>query len=301
VFSPDQLSALDFLIAGWRKDNPTVDDVYFVRFNDFNESRGQSFVAEAGAGGGLFEPIDRAVDQAKSYERLIERMFYLSKRAPMLVGWQSQAVMDDVLAKPEVGRTLGNLDSVTKSVDALSKTADRLATDIPELLARERQTLLEEIDRRQTAIDGTLVQVKAVVDSIAPITEQVQLIAGTGERMLDKVAELRGPVPPPDPDAPPAKPFDPADYQRLLAEASTALREANTLAVQGESLAASPAVKGLIDEVTKATQERIDSVEEASRRVIWQLGAVHAGVALLVFALAVVYREIGRRGMRGGA
>jgi hypothetical protein len=301
VFSPDQLSALDFLIAGWRKDNPTVDDVYFVRFNDFNESRGQSFVAEAGAGGGLFEPIDRAVDQAKSYERLIERMFYLSKRAPMLVGWQSQAVMDDVLAKPEVGRTLGNLDSVTKSVDALSKTADRLATDIPELLARERRTLLEEIDRRQTAIDGTLVQVKAVVDSIAPITEQVQLIAGTGERMLDKVAELRGPVPPPDPDAPPAKPFDPADYQRLLAEASTALREANTLAAQGESLAASPAVKGLIDEVTKATQERIDSVEEASRRVIWQLGAVLAGVALLVFALAVVYREIGRRGMRGGA
>ena len=301
VLLPDQLSALDFLIAGWRKDNPTVDDVYFVRFNDFNESRGQSFVAEAGAGGGLFEPIDRAVDQAKSYERLIERMFYLSKRAPMLVGWQSQAVMDDVLAKPEVGRTLGNLDSVTKSVDALSKTADRLATDIPELLARERQTLLEEIDRRQTAIDGTLVQVKAVVDSIAPITEQVQLIAGTGERMLDKVAELRGPVPPPDPDAPPAKPFDPADYQRLLAEASTALREANTLAAQGESLAASPAVKGLIDEVTKATQERIDSVEEASRRVIWQLGAVLAGVALLVFALAVVYREIGRRGMRGGA
>ena len=140
-----------------------------------------------------------------------------------------------------------------------------------------------------------------MVDSIAPITEQVQLIAGTGERMLDKVAELRGPVPPPDPDAPPAKPFDPADYQRLLAEASTALREANTLAAQGESLAASPAVKGLIDEVTKATQERIDSVEEASRRVIWQLGAVLAGVALLVFALAVVYREIGRRGMRGGA
>ena len=75
VFTQDQLSALDFLIASWRKQNPGVDDVAYVRFDDFNESRGSSIVAEAANGGGLFEPIGRAVDQAKNYERLIERMF----------------------------------------------------------------------------------------------------------------------------------------------------------------------------------------------------------------------------------
>ena len=301
VFTPDQLSALDFMIAGWRKDNPGVDDVYFVRFNDFNESRGQSFVAEAGQGGGLFEPIGRAVDQARSYERLIERMFYLSKRAPMLVSWQSQAVVDDVLAKPEVGRALGNLDAVTKSVDELSATADRLATDIPALIARERETLLVEIDRRQQELNGTLAQVKSVVDAAAPVVHEVHALAQTGERILAKAAELRGPAAEADPNAPPAKPFDVAEYQRLLAEASTALREANTLAASGESLAGSPAVKGLIDEVTRATQERIDGVEEASRRLVWQIGLVLTGVALLVFVLAVAYREIGRRSPRGGA
>jgi hypothetical protein len=301
VFTPDQLSALDFLIAGWRKDNPAVDDVYFVRFNDFNESRGQSFVAEAAQGGGLFEPIGRAVDQAKSYERLIERMFYLSKRAPMLVSWQSQAIVDDVIAKPEVGRALGNLDTVTESVNELSATADRLATEIPALIARERETLLLEIDRRQQEVNGTLVQVKSVVDAAAPVVAEVHALAQTGERILAKAVELRGPPAEPDPDAPPAKPFDVAEYQRLLATASATLQEANALAARGESLANSPAVKGLIDEVTKATQERIDSVEEASRRVVWQVGLMLGGVLSLAFALAVAYRATSRREMRGGA
>jgi hypothetical protein len=53
--------------------------------------------------------------------------------------------------------------------------------------------------------------------------------------------------------------------------------------------------------VTRATQERIDGVEEASRRLVWQIGLVLTGVALLVFVLAVAYREIGRRSPRGGA
>ena len=295
VFTADQLSALDFLIASWSKQNAAVEDVYFVRFNDFSESRGQSIVTEVAGGGGLFEPIGRAVDQAKSYERLIERMFYLSKRAPILLSWQSEAVVDDVLAKPEIGGALGNLDAVTKSVDDLSKTADRLTTEIPELLAREREQIFAEIDKRQQAVDGTLGHVRTLVDAAAPIVKDVNTLAATSERILGKVAEIKGPPTPPDPNAPPAKPFDVDDYNRLLAQASVTLREANTLAASGESLAKSPAIKGLIDEVTRATQERIDSVEEASQRIIWQLGAALSAVAVVVFALALAYREIGRR------
>ena len=294
VFTPDQLSALDFLIASWRKQNPDVEDVSFVRFNDFNDSRGHSVIAEAGQGGGLFEPIGRAVDQARSYERLFERMFYLSKRAPTLLEWQTQAAIDNVLARKEVGNALKNLDGVSKSIEKLS-------TEIPELLVRERETLLIEIDKRQEQINGTLGQVKSVVDATAPIVKDVNTLAGTAERIVGKVSEMAGPPKAPDPNAPPAKPFDVADYQRLLAEAGTTLREANALAAKGESLAGSPAVKGLIDEVTAATEERIASLESAAVRVLWQVGAMLGAVAVLVFALAHAYREVGRRSTAKGA
>ena len=292
VFTQDQLSALDFLIASWRKQNPGVDDVAYVRFDDFNESRGSSIVADAANGGGLFEPIGRAVDQAKNYERLIERMFYLSKRAPTLLEWQTQAAIDEVLAKKEVGDALGNLDSVSKSVD-------RLANEILQMVTREREALVAEIDKRQQKIDATLGQVKAVVDATAPIVKDVNTLAETGERIVAKVGEITGPAQAPDPNAPPAKPFDVADYQKLLAEATTTLREVNALADKGESLAGSPAVKGLIDQVTDATEERIASVEEAANRVLWKLGIVLSSVAAVVFALAFAYRETGRRTITG--
>ena len=293
VFMPDQLAALDFLIDRWRKENRGVDDVYWVRFDDFGEGRGDGLVAEIEGGGGLFEPIGKAIDQAKSYERLLERMFYLAKRGPTLAGWQSQAVIDEVIAKEEVGRALANLDGVTRSVDELSKTAGRLTDEIPELIAREREAVFIEIDRRHEDIDATLGRVQVIVERTAPVVSDVNRLAETSERMLDKVAELvaAGGGSPPDPDAPPPKPFDIADYERVLVEASTTLREANALAEKGESLAGSPALRGLIDEVTAATQERIDSVERAASRLIWQAGLVLAGVVVLAFGLSAAARR----------
>jgi len=291
VFLPDQLAALDFLIDRWRKENRGVDDVYWVRFDDFGEGRGDGLVAEVQGSGGLFEPIGKAIDQAKSYERLVERMFYLAKRGPTLAGWQSQAVIDELIAKEEVGRALANLDGVSKSVDELSKTATRLTTDIPELIAREREAIFVELERRQEDVDGTIGLVSALVERTAPVVGDVNRLAETSERMLNKVAELKGPPAPPDPDAPPAKPFDIADYERVLVQASTALREANALAEKGESLAGSASVKGLIEEVTAATQERIDGVERAASRLIWQAGLMLAGVVAFAFGLAVVTRR----------
>lgn len=295
VFLPDQLSALDFLIAGWRRDNPKVEDVAYVRFNDFAESRGEKIVEEAAGGGGLFEPLDKAVEQAKNYERLGERIFFLAKRLPTLASWQSEAVVDEIIAKEEVGRALGNLDSVSKSVESLSKTATQVATDVPVMIAKEREAIFTEIDKRQTAVDHTLGEVKVLVDATAPIVQGVNQLANTSERLMTKVIELKGPPTPVDPNAPPAKPFDVADYQRLLAQASLTLAEANKLAASGESLAGSPSLKGLIDKVTDATQERIDKLEETVQRLIWQLALALSAVAVLGFLLAVAYRETGRR------
>jgi hypothetical protein len=289
VFTQEQLTALDFLITAWRKQNPHVDDVAFVRFNDFIEGHADSVVADAAGGGGLFEPIGRAVDQARSYERLLERIFYISKRAPVLFSWQSQAAIDGLLARPEVVRTIGN-------IDATAANANKFVGEIPELIAREREAVFAGIDARMQQADGTLSKVQGVVDATAPIVKDVNRLAETADRMMDKAIVLAGPARTPDPAAPPSKPFDVADYQKLLAEASVTLREANELASKGESLAGSPAIKGLIDEVTKATEERIASVEEAASRVIWRATGAVALIAVLSFGLALAYRALSRQG-----
>ncbi|MFM1824074.1 MAG: hypothetical protein RI967_2340 [Planctomycetota bacterium] len=327
VFLPDQLSALDFMIAAWRRENALVEDVSWVRFDDFAQARGESLVDEVERGGGLFEPLDKAVDQAKSYQLLIERIFYLAKRAPTLANWQSQAVIDDVLARQEVGDALANLDQVSDSVAALTETTTRLAADIPTIIEKERVAVFAELDRRQAAVDATLAEVatiatsaeravadvRATVERVEPtlaaaertlVTAEgtlgaVERLAETSERLLGKVAEMQGPPKEPDPSAPPAKPFDIAEYERALVQATAALAEANALLARGESLAASPSVKGLIDEVTAATEERIAGLESSLTRLVILAAALGAALLVLAFALAIVYRKSAATGRAG--
>jgi hypothetical protein len=315
VLLPDQLSALDFMIASWRRQHGDVEDVSFVRFDDFADSRGSALLAEAKRGGGLFEPFNQAIDEAVAYRKVLERIFFLAKRAPTLVNWQAQSVIDQVLAKDETIGALENLDSVTTSVEVLGATVQKLADDVPSLIEGERKAIFAELDRRQEDIDGALAQVKAIaedarvttadvkatVDSVAPTLKEVQTtldaaqptlaaverLAATSERLLGKVAEMSGP---PDPNA---KPFDIADYRGALNDATATLVEANKALDRGESLASSPAIKGLIAEVTHATEERIKSVETAVARVVWLVGGVAAGLLILGFALAIAYRRIG--------
>ena len=316
VLLPDQLAALDFMIAGWRRDNAGVQDVSFVRFDDFAEARGQTLISEAAQGGGLFQPLNQAVDEAVAYRRLIERIFFVAKRAPTLVNWQTQSVIDQVLAKDETMSALENLKSVTKTADELSATVQKISADVPTIIAAEREAIFAELDRRQKDVDEALgnvrviaehaqkatADVRATVDGVAPTLQELQAtldaaqptlaaverLAATSERLLGKVAEMSGP---PNPDA---KPFDITEYRGALGDATTVLVEANRALDRGESLAGSLAVKSLIDEVTRATEERIGSLETTLVRIVWLVGGVAAGLLVLSFGLAVVYRRMGR-------
>jgi hypothetical protein len=326
VFLPDQLAALDFMIASWRRENRSVEDTSFVRFDDFAEQRGESLIRDVASGGGLFEPLNKAIDESVAYRKLGERIFYLAKRMPTLANWQTQALADEVLAKEETKRALANLDGVSKSVESLGATVTKLAADVPKIVADERTAIFAEIDRRQKDIDSALGQVnaiageaakaaadaRAIAEGVSPILgdaqktlaaaqptlDAVQKLAETSERLLGKVAEIKGPPAPVDPIAPPA------DYQRMLGDATVALGEANRLLENADSLAGSKSVKGLIDEVTHATEQRIESLEEMVTRIVFMIGAIAAGVVVLAFALLFAYRATGARAARpsnGGA
>lgn len=314
VFTPDQLSALDFMIASWRRENRGVENVAFVRFDDFAATRGAAIVSDVAGGGGIFEGIDKAVAQFKSYEKLAERVFYLSKRAPTLLTWQSQSVIDGLLAREEIQRVLANLDEAAKAATSAAATSERVATEVPALVTSEREAIFAEIDRRKEDVDSALAEVRSIateatratanvrasVERVEPILADVtrtletaqptlaaiERLAASSERILGKVEEIKGPPVPPDPNAPPEPPLD---VHRALEQATVALEQANALLERGESLGSSPAIKGLIDEVTHATEQRIDSVERSVARLIWLAGGVGAGLVLLAagaFSLA---------------
>lgn len=324
VFTADQLSALDFMIASWRRENRGVENVAFVRFDDFAATRGAAIVSDVAGGGGLFEGLDKAVAQFKSYEKLAERVFYLSKRAPTLLTWQSQSVIDGLLAREEIRRVLANLDEAAKAAASAAATSERVATEVPALVTSEREAIFAEIDRRKDDVDSALAEVRSIateatkatadvrasVERVEPILAEaartleaaqptlaaIERLAASSERILGKVGEIKGPPAPPDPNAPPEPPLD---VHRALEQATVALEQANALLERGESLGSSPAIKGLIDEVTHATEQRIDSVEQSVARLIWLAGGVGAGLVVLAAGAFAFLR--GALAGRGGA
>jgi hypothetical protein len=318
----DRLAQLDFMIAAWRRANAGVEDVAWVRFSDFAKERGASLIVESDTGIDLFSGLEATLAQAKSYELLMNRIFYISKRAPTLIGWQSQAAVDAMLARQEIRDALANLGRSSQAASDAAATAARLADDLPALVRSEREAIFAELDRRQAELDTTLATVNAIaadaraatadvkatlegatplLESAAPTLEAVQRLAETGERILAKVAEIKGPPLPPDPDAPPAKPVTVDDLKETLAAATVTLEQANALLERGESLGESPAIKGLIDEVTHATEQRIASLEESVARLLWLAAGLAAAVVSLVFVLFMVARAAGRPARSGGA
>jgi hypothetical protein len=310
------------MIASWRRSNPGVEEVAWVRLSDFAKLRGSSLVTESAGNIGLFDGLEAGLAQAKSYELLMNRIFYLSKRAPTLLGWQSQAALDAVLAREEIQRVLANLESSTKAANDAAATAGKLADELPQLVQREREAIFAELDRRQADVDSSLAKVnaiaadaraatadvKATLEGVSPLLEKteptlaaVQKLAETSERILAKVAEIKGPDVPPDPNAPPAKPVTVDDVKEALAAATGTLEQANALLERGESLGDSPAIKGLIDEITHATEQRIQSLEDSVARLLWLAAGLVAGLAALVFVLVMVARKTGRAARSGGA
>jgi hypothetical protein len=97
----DQLEVIDCLIWDWRRRNPGIELVSYVRFDDFASARGKSIIADVKSGGGLLAPVGEATKAVVEMRILAERAFFYAKRLPFLLNWQVRAAVDDVLAESE--------------------------------------------------------------------------------------------------------------------------------------------------------------------------------------------------------
>ena len=85
VMKPAQLEVIDYLIWDWRRKNPDVAVVSFVRFDDFAASRGKSMIADVKGGTGLLASVNDAIKSVDELRQLTQRAFYYGKRMPFLM------------------------------------------------------------------------------------------------------------------------------------------------------------------------------------------------------------------------
>lgn len=279
VLTQEQLELLDFLIADWRRSHPSIDQVVFVKFDNFAGVRATALLEGLRTGGGLMAPVNELNQEAREYRRLAERAFWYSKRAPSVAGIQAEAAVNEILATPES-------DSLTASVSRLSATAahvDAALDSLPEILGRRQR----QVSLLMTSATQLVQSVNQLSASVQHTLAAVDTTARTTDAIVARYYNPRASTANGDVAGPPAKPFDVNDYMPALTKVDEVVSGVNQLALHTDGLVRSPGWHQGLAQLSSLTDDRIDRL----------FAHLYAAIGL-VFVLAVAYRLISSRVIR---
>lgn len=285
VLRPEQLQQLDALILDWRRRNPHVDILSYLRFDEVAGKRTNALDEIKATG--LFAEIAEATKVADDARLLAERAFYQAKRMPFLLTWQMESLMNEMLIKPELSQSLKAADSLAKSADRTSLAIEKL----PEQFAREREALLTVLEDRNGRLAGLLGEVRQTTAVADQLTARVHKVTEAGERLTANLREtatgatatsqaldqlLSKHVGPPDPKA---KPFEIDPYVKASSELNQTVAGLNSLLGSTDTL--------LGKKVWTAPAQEINAMLAAQLDRAFYYALVLIGV---FFALLFAYR-----------
>jgi hypothetical protein len=298
----EQYDLLNEAIRDWRENNPDIRAVEFVRLSEFAAARAADLRQQIRSSG-LFAPIDEATRVADELKQLGQRGMWVGIRAPQLLSWQTEGLVDQILSRPEIAEALAGNESLVKSADRLSRTA----AELPGLIQQEREAIFKGLDEREARLGSTVREVKASVEEgrklladTEPVLNNIDTIIKSASDLtkaltqtveaVDKVA-ARFDTPAADPSKPAAgkddEAFKIAEYTQAAERLTVAVQELNTLVASAGNVVSSPAWRTRLDEFDalgkrKIAEARTSAVSLADA-VFWRalilLGAFFVGLS----------------------
>ncbi|MEM9882344.1 MAG: hypothetical protein AAF800_05460 [Planctomycetota bacterium] len=263
------------LINQWCEENPGVQDFWYIRLADLPGVRERLSFRLSDVTGllGFLNPTADAQKAASNLDALAERMGWLGPRLMILAQWRAEAVVYDSLANTQLPEAL-----------ALGERFAAVAEDLPATIDDQRAKFFADLEANEDTLNNLLGNSQTLTAEANALLETVDTIAervGTMQERAIAAAEKR---PPPDPDAPPGRPFDITEYTAALVELQRVVADANDLLNNAESATAA-----------EALDARLTTLGDAAGRVIWTAAAA-AVVAGVLLILAVKFIPSRRRG-----
>ncbi|HXX95394.1 MAG TPA: hypothetical protein VEN81_17360, partial [Planctomycetota bacterium] len=273
----DRREKVDQKILDWRRNNPEVQFVSMIRFGSLPEASGKSILEAIPSFFDILNPLDDAARSVEDTKKMAERVFFLSKRMPQLLNWQTESLLDGLLSKHEVSQVIEGVQSVSGSVDRVSRTLER----VPEQVATERKEILAAWDAREKDVRSTVTETRELASRVtealksgkdlAVELEAVARSVGETLKIVERLKESdRG-----APAGPPGKPFDLTEVTLAAAEMSKTVRELNGLVHETQSLLESPGWTRREADVNRVTTDTLDRASRHGRdwvdHVTWRV------------------------------
>jgi hypothetical protein len=288
-FATEQQKAkFDLELQAWYEANPRLESAAYIRFTDVAEmSLGKR---EKGVSAGLLgivglDPmagVDPAIREVEQSRILAERALYYAQRTPVLIDLQLRQTLARAEGSDYARETLETIDQVGRLSDSLAL----LTTDLPGIVAREREAAVAQIinglQSQQREMLALTQELRGALDAGAITAQSLDGLVNSTDRLMARFES--------DPDAPgsaePSRPFDINEYTRTINELATTARELQTLVRDVDVLA--PNILDRVDPLAERVQALVDYA-------FWRLVLLVLGLVLALLAAAILYRLIASR------
>jgi hypothetical protein len=214
------------------------------------------------------DPVTRELTESRLFAK---RATFVLTRMPELLRWQSELLLMDSTAQPAVAQIIQNSTSMSESLDR----ASRAAAELPDHISSEREALVQALTDQQSELTELIGAATAMSESMTDtVTNTIRLVQLFGVGETNRA---------PGTTSTNSKPFDITEY-------TVAAREMATLASELDSLVNSLDIALESPSLQKATER----AETSTRRVLNHAFLIGAGLLVLAFILALIFKAIVR-------
>jgi len=173
VLTSQQGQELRDLIRQWRKEHPDKIGVSFIRFSNFGELGRKPSLEKARKAGGLFAPVQEAVQAADEVRAMADRTIYLLVRMQEILSLRAKLTAQELLTTPEINKLLSDITGFREVSERYAELAENLPAQIS--------------DHTNAAIDYGIAQ--ASLQSQEIINHLVQQVEGERRAALEQALQ----------------------------------------------------------------------------------------------------------------
>jgi methyl-accepting chemotaxis protein len=282
------------LCNAWSDANPGRLDVWYVQIEDLPGMRNNISGTQIISGLtslpseflNIFNPFNKTQDAASEASVVAERVAWMAPRLIILAQWRAEAVVYDILAATEIDKSFDVIERLTTVAEALPQTlTDQREALFKDLADNEGtlHTLLTDTEQITEQATRLVAEADTAVNSTTELLAAADQIVARIENMQQRAQGAKADQPPPDPDAPPARPFDITEYTEAIVALNAVVQDTNDLLQTADTATAAQAIG-----------QRVEVIEDTIAKLIWLAGGVTLGVALAII-LAIKWVPSRRR------
>jgi hypothetical protein len=188
VLTKQQQKELMAMIREWRRKHSDVIIFSYVRFSDFEKSRGISDPSNSKKFRGLFQSVANATQQVEEARLLAERGMYLGTRLPLMAGAFGDIWLSQWSANPDVKKILTDLHHLSGVSQSLAEVVEKLPDNVTAEREATVKQVMQEVDRLSKVTLDRIMQ-RVAKEREATVDQLVNRLSKERENAIYQIVE----------------------------------------------------------------------------------------------------------------